>query len=75
MRFVTISQARDAQTQVQSMDGSADAKMSDLVRSVKLKKIPVTMFSESQLKRKSGKESVWKSNSMHCPRNKSQKPI
>ena len=33
------------------MDGSADAKMSDLVKSVKLKKIPVTMFNESQLKR------------------------
>ena len=51
MRFVTISQAREAQVQLRTMDGSTDAKLSQLISTVKLKKIPVNSFNESQLKR------------------------
>lgn len=51
MRFVTISQAREATIRLRTMDGSADEKLSELIPSVKLKKIPSNLFNESQLKR------------------------
>ena len=52
MRFVTISQAREALTQLGTMAGQTqDVQLSQAVSSVKLKKIPVETFEPSQLKR------------------------
>ena len=52
MKFCTVSQVRDAQLQLGTMAGpSQDARLSELVSSVKMKKIPVGAFNPGQLKR------------------------
>ena len=52
MKFCTLSQDRDAQLQLGTMAGpSQDARLSELVSSVKMKEIPVGAFNPGQLKR------------------------